>query len=592
MTRAAKEASSKLQGRPCLFLLLALLLLSPSALAEGPRVLASTYRVDLGDLVPGEAREGTFTLSNPGYEPVRVRFATDGEGASATLPEHADVAPGASTEVRYHYATPLDAAPGHRGEAVRLLAAPTSTAQGVGSLDTATAILFTSRTRAVGVTAIEAPTLLLPGEAIAGRVILVNTDNVTALVGVRLRWTGNDSASDLDVDLPPREIAPGATVAFPYRIENATFAPGARRLDAAPILDALSTAHASSRALAQSILVGVRSATGSVSSIVDLRDGNATVDGEVVNTGTVPITFRPRVSVRGDQGAYEIELDPITLQPGERRAIHAILALPPGRFSAMILADDEKAIGLASIGEDAASFEMRPAERSIAWGPIVIAVAAIAILLALALLLPRVWRRARAALARRAARRAAIVPARNDDHDDVHAFLAQLASDEHHAARPAIPHDGSLAILVDLPSLGAVDAAAIVRAVASGRDVVSARVYASVTSDDEAARAHHDLEAGGFHARVRTQSDFRVEIALDALHEARQGRSVILATHDAAFAELARRLHAEGRRIEIAGIGWRIPVTLRDHAAAVHDLGHRGAASAERPTGGRKVDLR
>lgn len=550
-------------------LVLALLLASPGTqAAEEPRIMASAYRVDLGLLEPGAAVGGELMLSNPGYEGVTVRLIHEGEPVLLETPSEVIVPPSASVAMRYLAHVPVDASPGFHGEALRLAPRAISAHTGAGTMDAGTAVVFTWRIAAVGVSAIEAPSLVLAGENITGAVVVVNTWTAPANVTVRLRWLDASGAAVGSAMLGPVSLDPNGTARLSYDL------PGAQASAGLQTLEAQVESHAPvGGKLVQAFPLGLRSASMKLLSVDDTLDGNATVDVDVENTGTVPITVRPRVRFDGPGGVREVELDAVTLRPGEKRTLRAYAALPPGAFSASL----EDATGLAMSVLDGAPepiFQMSSPElerNHLTWLPWAVALA-----LVLGVLLPigGAW----------------WFLSRKQDGPKPEPAPAEPFPWETNAPAPvpapiaaptprAVPvHSGSseVAVLLDLRTLGfVVDPHALVAACARGREVVLAQAYDVAPTRNLADESARRIESVGIATRVRAiddePADWRVEICLEAVRQTRTGRVVVLATHDPAFVPLAAELADQGARLEVVGVGSRIPPGLRAEAA-VHDL--------------------
>lgn len=542
-----------------------------SALAE---VAASSYRFDLGGLPPGAARTGSFELTNRGPDPATVRLVPEGTATPFVQPSVTalPLAVGAAATVTFTYAVPADAAPGHHGEELRIVLADDA-GGAAGSLSGATAILFTSRTTSVGVSAIEAPAEALPGGALEGRVLLVNAGNATATVRVLLELAPAAGGAALrSEDLGRAEVRPDAVAAVPFAWANLTVGRGEHVLRARVADPEPASVPVSGGAFAAPLLVGAREARFTLREARDAGGGDASVVVLVENTGTTPLDLRPalRVTPLAGGAAREVPLEPLALAAGASRELRASVALAPGayRVEAFHLAGQGPALqavpadaGLAMASTPAgpgAPLGLPATVAGLPTLPLLAAAAALGLAAAAALV---VRRRARA----RAARPPAVAAP---------------------AAAPAAPPAAErVAVLLDLVTLAAPPgqaldpAAARVEALA-GRPAGGAAAHGAVATQPEAAALVAALQAAGFEARVRlwgpdpaaAGAATRVAVAMDAQRLAAEAGTLVLATHDPALADVVRALAAQGRRVEVMGYRGGLPAALLEAARTVHLL--------------------
>lgn len=567
-------------------LLLSLLLLLPTAHAADLAVRASAYRIDLGDTRPGEERVGAFTVTNPNQEPVRLHLVSEGDPVLLEVEREMLLEPGESREVGYRYRVPQDMQPGQHGEMLRLAPSLATAPQGQGTIVGTTAIMVTSRTASTGILSFEAPKLVLPGDSIAGRVIVANFGPVNITGRVALMLVG-DNATLANATLGPFHLAAGASLAVPYNLTEDAIPPGRHLLVATVKADEPADAPVSTGGQTVSVLVGRPSATWRVLDLLDLRDGTATVRMALANTGNLPVTIEPRLMLASLDNASMspllMTLPTLTLEPGESRAIERNIPLPPGRFTLALENGASRSVPLDAASDVAADeplvLTMAPAKVPISSRFSGVEWSWLVLLLALPVALVAAYRvRPRAARAL-----ATYVGARRREASwasdrEVEAFLGSLEQDlgpiPVRAAGRALP----VALLVDLPSLRArgagADFAALCGLAAAGRPVAHAFAYDSARSEAEAAERYHHLQGLGFAPRVKVRAeagDFRIDIAIEALRQARAGNAVVLVSHDPGLADLAIHLHVEGARVEVAGEGPSIPVGLREWADAVHE---------------------
>lgn len=537
-------------------LVVAIALLAPSALAADSRIQSSATRVDLGPLAPGDVREGNLTLSNPDNALAEVRLAT-GEGAWTSVPAALTLAPGGAQNVSYVYRVPANATPGDHGETVLLRSGDVP--EGSATFAPATAIVFTSRTRALGVAAIEAPALALPGEPIDGALELVNTWTRAVNATAELAWhdaAGNESGRVL---VGPVLVAADGGARVDFRLPAANATPGAQTLSARIVRVDAEGAPLAGNAT-QPFALGRREATYVVHAVQDMGDGNATVRIGLENTGDVPVTLQPRVIVRGADGVERVvALDPITLLPGERREALGVLALPPGSFRVAVGVEGAQ-MGVSTLATAPdAPIELHMSAPRDPMRVVKLALAAVGAA-ALGFVGAYAWRR-RAALRSALARlRPAPLPA--DPFDDLFAKL-----EEPSAATPPVPaprsvHGRPAALLLDLDGFGS-DPIEVARLTlfTRGRDVRAAYAYARATTHEAAHALQHELAAAGYTPRiVLPHVDVRVLVTIDAMREAHAGRDVLIATHDAAYGPLARAIQEDGGRVEALPVSRRVPV--------------------------------
>lgn len=547
-------------------LALAMLLLPWSAAgaiaaAEEPRVLSSTYRVDLGDVLPGEMRTGELVLSNPGYETVTARLLHEGDPIRVETPAEVRIPPGASEVVRYSIRVPVDVQAGFHGEAVKIQPRASTPTQGAGTLDAGTAVVFTWRHSAVGVSAIEAPPIALPGENVTGALVLVSTWPAATNASARLEWRDGTGGLIAAKVLGPAALAANGTARVAFELASAEATPGAQTLTAR-VVDAGTAPLAGAQQ--QTLHMGRKEAIFRLASVEDLRDGNASVLVVVENTGDVPTTVTPRVLVRDANGAVrEVLLAPITLAPGERREIESTIELPPGRFAIDAEAEGaSRAITTAAGGDAPLELTMRAPPQPSRWIEIATILGAIALGVAILVL---AWRR-RSDLAKLRA----VIPKRKPRAPKVASEAPVAEIDEFDAlftkldvghATPAPPPRVGAALLVDVETLGGGGGLPRLLDIAGDRRIDVAYAYACASSPEAAADVHRALASLGFVPRVIPHApDFHIEMTLDAGHEAAAGRVIVIASADAAFQRLARALEQQGARVEILAPARRVPV--------------------------------
>lgn len=581
--RAAR--TRRAQAASCLLLVFLLLATPAAAGAAQPIVHASAYRVDLGHVAPGDAREGAITLSNSGPGPAYVAFAQEGSPRFVRLAEPLVLLPeGESRRLAYALHVPANATPGNHEESVKLLVGsepPRTAERGGGTLVAGTAVLFRARVAAAGIVALEGPTSLLPGGDVAGRVIVLNAANATANLTVRIALANQTGALLRNDTLGPARVAPGASVAIPYAWADPGLTPGGHVLRATLHADNASIPVATA-ASQLDLHVGHREIAHRVLGFHDNGDGSATASIELRNAGTLPALFTPRLrfqSLDDPNRVIEIDLDPILLQPGETRLLDATADLPPGRFG-VSLSSREEATFLRAVDATPATLAMAPPDAPIpawAWG--ILASILLAAGLAAAGL---VLRKRRAPRVRRVP-----VLATADALDQ---FLSTLEAEERDPAPRRIPlhHDGGgaahapVALLADPARLYGVPGHRPARAdlrdllahAAAGRPLARAIAYYAAEDEPHARQATDALARAGYEPHVRSgptaAQEIRVRIALDAATAARAGHVVVLATHDAALAEVARHLREQGHRCEILGIEGHVPPRLAANADHVH----------------------
>ena len=500
---SSRRSPRSASGGSALFLLLLLLLpLAAAATGEPPRVYASTYRVDLGALLPGETREGVFRLSNPNL--VEARVALQGPpGSWVTLPAQLTLAPGEDREVPYVYRVPPDAQAGDHGEAFVLARPDAAESAARARLVASTAILFTSRTEAVSVASLTAPAFVPPAGTVSGSVGVVNTWREPVQAHVRLVW--RDGWGEVVAErVEPVAVGPNGWTSVAYAFAPGAGSPGAHTLEAR-VEDASPEEAPLGAGQTVPMSLGRREARFSLLSIRDAGDGNATVEIHLENTGDVPVTLQPRVTFRDLLGgAWTLTLDEVTLAPGEARRVHGSILLPPGQYAvelhvegagATLQAHEAVPLQLHVRAPAAPVLEALPEafQPKLSWVPWLLALVGLALL---------------ATQRRRLARLAQRLPRRRDPVDDL---LARLETD--------LAHDASL--LIDLGSLDARDIECV-REAARGWSIAEERVYAG----DRAA------------------------LPLAALAEARAGRLVLVATRDPALDALEAEVARAGGRVE------------------------------------------
>lgn len=548
--------------------------LAPSALAQDaqPLVDASQYRFDLGTMLPGAQTIGSFELHNAGAIPAAVELESERADSYLTLSRATlTLVPGERAAIDFAYRVPSDAAPGDHGEALRIKVAPLSLlgAPASGSLDAGTAILFTSRAASAGLLAIEAPEIVAPGEGATGRVLAVNTDARPATLTARLDLVDADGATLATRALGTLTLAPDASGAWEYAFAASELAPGEHTLRATLAPADPAGPLVSLASFEKPLVVGERAALFEILDVADDGEGVATFNLRIKNTGTVPATLHPVLTIRSAAGGTATgTLDAIELLPGEEREIVASLDVPPGAWTASLTDRPVDGILVRTSGDERA-FTMAArapapdgAPDGAAWIRIagLITFGAFAAVGATALVVPRLRRRAprvtrapRAPLAFRAPEAAPVAQAP--------------------ARASAIASATGLALLVDLDSLGA-DAplVEILRVAAPQEPPARAIGYRSAASQKAAAKTYLALQRAGFtpHVRVAESASTRqshVALAMDAMEAAAEGASIVLATHDASYADLVRRLVARGAHVQALGVEGEVPVALLEAAS-------------------------
>lgn len=557
-------------------LLVALAILAPSVHAGDARVHASAYRMDLGPIPPGGVREGTFLLRNAEDHAVDVHLLPEADDAWVHAPALVKLGPLQAEEVHFVYAVPTNATPGEHGDSLRIVAGDRPL--GSATLSSASAIVFTSRTQAVGLSSIETPGLVLPGQAIDGALQVVNTwtREVNATVEVEWRDAGGLVRGTARLGPAPVPAASGARLAF--HLPAADAAAGAQSITARVVEQDPADAPLAGASL-HTFQLGRRSATHALLSVSDAGDGNATATVVLENTGDVPITLTPRVVVRDAEGVERVFLlDPVTLAPGEKREVTAVMLLPEGSFSVVSEADGADAdVAPAALGtEGPLEFHMTAPQEELE----LLRLTAFALLAGLISLVVIVaWRRRarlRGAVAATAASFARAVPRprRRDLYEELFASISdepapapRVPAFRNASARAASPQrGGAAAFLLDLDGFGgdAVEAARLALFLAD-HDVQVAYAYGRASTPEAAARMQAELGAAGYTPRIGPAgADLRVQLAVDAMREAHAGRAVLLATHDAAYAPLVRAIQEDGGRVQALPVQRRVPVDGAD----------------------------
>lgn len=557
-----------------------------SAQEGEPRVDADRYRFDFAATTPGELRVGTFSLVNSGDASAHVTLARDAaEGGWLTLDKASfDVPADGEAVVGFTYRVPADAPPGDHAEAVRILMGASA---GDFGLDAGPAILFTSRTLALGFTAIDAPAVARASDPVEGRARVVNTAETVARAAVEVSVSDASGASafaPLRVDA--RDIPPNATVDFPFVIPlegvaNGAYTMRARLVDVEPEGAAVGRAE-----FTKSLLVGVKSVRVTLLDVRDLGDGSAEFEVEVVNTGDFETRLRPLVRLMPGAGgdALDILFDEVTLAPGESRRVTAAAGVPVGAYAASALArSDEVGLDLVpqestlpftmaslpSSGGGGIFGAMRIGGDLRAFGLAVLGVAVAGAGVAAYRIRGRLMR----AMPRRRKRALKAAPAAP-------------------AAPVAVARAERVAVLLDLTTLSptapeGVRWRALVAHALAERDAPMRRAYYVATSQSAASKAYAGALANGFQPFVRqaaTRSaaarQSHVQITMDAMEAALAGATILLATHDASYADLARRLRERGARVEVMGRDGAIPVELLEHADRIHVLPPDGRGNA------------
>jgi hypothetical protein len=319
--------------------LLAVAALVASSVAAQQQVSPRPSRFDFGGMDLGQSVAGSFTVRNPGATPVDVRLVPDGQPPLFVHVASGMVSVPASGEasVAFTYAVPGNATPGQHGETLRLVQVPAGSAgpPPQGALESATAVVFTSRTRAVGVFAIEAPDAVDPGGTLGGRVLVANTwtRNATVLVDLALLPASGGPAAAARTSAP-LPVASEGQAAFAYSFGTLAVPPGPYLLQATLRNATASPAPLAAGAFTKPVLVGTRSASLSFLAATVGADGTVRARVLLRNTGSVAVALHPRLEATPKAGgdARHADLDPVDVGVGMQAEANGTLALPPGDY--------------------------------------------------------------------------------------------------------------------------------------------------------------------------------------------------------------------------------------------------------------------
>jgi hypothetical protein len=317
-------------------------LLSSAAQAQ-QQVSPDPSRFDFGPLDLGASRTGNMGINNPGDQDVQVALVQDGPQprfVHLAVPQ-VTVAAHGSASAAFTYTVPANATPGQHGETVRLVALPPGSTgpPPSGSLQSATAVVFTSTTKAIGVYAIEAPDSVPPGTNLTGRVLVVNTWDQAATVRVNLSLAPSSVGGAVaQADSPPLLIHAGSAAAYNYSFGRLNGAAGNYTLRARLEEPTPPNAPASQAVFDKPVLVGSRQATLFIANASVAPDGTVTVELALRNTGSVSITLHPRLEavplgVDASTTVVSTDLDPTRLETGQSTSATGTLFLAAGDYT-------------------------------------------------------------------------------------------------------------------------------------------------------------------------------------------------------------------------------------------------------------------